>query len=129
MMPGKLPVPGRSTIWMIVGQGPTKLKVRCGWDFLWKFNSPQSFLLSFSFSLGYGSRPSRSPLHTALVLLPLSWKRLSSFYLSWIRLSSFSLSLRYGSRPSPSLMDTALVLLPLPWIRLDIDRNTVSKGR
>ena len=28
---GKLPVPGRPTIWMIVGQGPTALAVGAGW--------------------------------------------------------------------------------------------------
>ena len=30
MMLGKLPVPGRSTIWIIVGQGPTLLAVGAG---------------------------------------------------------------------------------------------------
>ena len=29
---GKLPVPGRPTIWMIVGQGPTALAVGAGGD-------------------------------------------------------------------------------------------------
>ena len=31
---GKLPVPGRPTIWMIVGQGPTALAVGAGGDCL-----------------------------------------------------------------------------------------------
>ena len=31
---GKLPVPGRPTIWMIVGQGPTALAVGAGWGCL-----------------------------------------------------------------------------------------------
>ena len=31
MAVGKLPVPGRHTIWMIVGQGPTALAVGAGW--------------------------------------------------------------------------------------------------
>ena len=30
MVPGKLPVPGRPTIWMIVGQGPIALAVGAG---------------------------------------------------------------------------------------------------
>ena len=30
MLLGKLPVPGRPTIWMIVGQGPTALAVGAG---------------------------------------------------------------------------------------------------
>ena len=30
MVLGKLPVPGRPTIWMIVGQGPTVLAVGAG---------------------------------------------------------------------------------------------------
>ena len=37
MVLGKLPVPGRPTIWMIVGQGPTVLAVGAGgvvWTFL-----------------------------------------------------------------------------------------------
>ena len=31
MVLGKLPVPGRSTIWIIVGQGPIALAVGVGW--------------------------------------------------------------------------------------------------
>ena len=34
MVLGKLPVPGRPTIWMIVGQGPTALAVGAGGDCL-----------------------------------------------------------------------------------------------
>ena len=37
MVLGKLPVPGRPTIWMVVGQGPTVLAVGAGggcWTFL-----------------------------------------------------------------------------------------------
>ena len=48
MVLGKLPVPGRPTIWMIVGQGPIVLAVGAGegcWTFL---------LSSFSLSLGDG---------------------------------------------------------------------------
>ena len=43
MVLGKLPVPGRPTIWMKVGQG---------WGLFGHFYSPLSF--SFSFSLGDG---------------------------------------------------------------------------
>ena len=30
VVPGKLPVPGRPTIWMIIGQGPIALAVGAG---------------------------------------------------------------------------------------------------
>ena len=44
MVLGKLPVPGRPTIWIIVGQGPMYEH----------FYSPLSFLSSFSLSSGDG---------------------------------------------------------------------------
>ena len=47
---GKLPVPGRPTIWIKVGQGPTALTVGAGGGFY----SHLSFLSSFSLSLGDG---------------------------------------------------------------------------
>ena len=54
MVLGKLPVPGRPTIWMIVGQGPTALAVGAGRGCL-------DVLLSSIFSLlflrPYGRRP------------------------------------------------------------------------
>ena len=54
MVLGKLPVPGRPTIWIIVGQGPTALAVGAGGDsldiFLWSIIS--LFLLPLS-----GRRP------------------------------------------------------------------------
>ena len=54
MVLGKLPVPGRPTIWITVGQGPTALTVGAdGWLF-GHFYSPLSFLSSFSLSLGDG---------------------------------------------------------------------------
>ena len=34
MVLGKLPVPGRPTIWITVGQGPTALAVGAGWGCL-----------------------------------------------------------------------------------------------
>ena len=51
MVLGKLPVPGRPAIWMIVGQGPIELAVGAG---VGCFYSPLSFLSSFSLSLGDG---------------------------------------------------------------------------
>ena len=51
---GKLPVPGRPTIWMIVGQGPTALAVGAGgvvWTFL------LSSILSHSCLPLFGRRP------------------------------------------------------------------------
>ena len=47
---GKLPVQGRPTIWMIVGQGPTALAVGAGGGCLDIFTLLLSFLFSFSFS-------------------------------------------------------------------------------
>ena len=44
MVLGKLPVPGRPTIWMIVGQGPTALTLGAGGDLFGLF----SFIYPFS---------------------------------------------------------------------------------
>ena len=49
MVLGKLPVPGRPKIWMIVGQGPIALAISVG-GVVWTFFSPLSFLSSFSLS-------------------------------------------------------------------------------
>ena len=49
---GKLPVPGRPTIWMIVGQGPIALAVGAGGGLFGHFYSPLYLLSSFSLSLG-----------------------------------------------------------------------------
>ena len=55
MVLGKLPVPGRPTFWMIVGQEPIALAVDAGGGGLFgHFYSPLSFLSSFSLSLGDG---------------------------------------------------------------------------
>ena len=54
MVLGKLPVPGRPTIWIKVGQGPTALAVAAGgvvWTFL------LSSILSFLFLPLFGRRP------------------------------------------------------------------------
>ena len=51
---GKLPVPGRPTIWMTVGQGPIVLATGCGWGMFGHFYSRLSFLSSFSLSLADG---------------------------------------------------------------------------
>ena len=50
---GKLPVPGRPTIWITVGQGPTALAVGAGWGLFGHFYSHLSFLSSFSLSGGW----------------------------------------------------------------------------
>ena len=52
MVLGKLPVPGRPTIWITVGQGPTALAVGAGGGCFGHFYSPLSFLSSFSLSFG-----------------------------------------------------------------------------
>ena len=54
MVLGKLPVPGRPTVWMIVEQGPIMLAVGAGGVFFFfgHLYSPLSFLFSFSLSLG-----------------------------------------------------------------------------
>ena len=52
-MLGKLPVLGRPTFWIPVGQGPTALAVGGGWGWF-GFHSHLSFLSSFSLSLGDG---------------------------------------------------------------------------
>ena len=54
MVLGKLPVPGRPTIWMIEGQGPNALAVGAGRGLFGFFYSHLSFLPSFSLSLGDG---------------------------------------------------------------------------
>ena len=50
MVLGKLPVPERPTIWMIVGQGPIALAVGAGCLDIFTLIS---FLFSFSLSLGW----------------------------------------------------------------------------
>ena len=54
MVLGKLPVPGRPTIWMIVGQGPIALAIGAGGGCLDIFFSKLSLPFSFSLSLGDG---------------------------------------------------------------------------
>ena len=51
---GKLPVPGRPTIWITVGQGPIALAVGARGGCLEIFYSHLSFFPSFSLSLGVG---------------------------------------------------------------------------
>ena len=52
MVLGKLPVPGRPTIWIAVGQGPTALAVGAG-GVVWTFLS----ILSLLFLPLFGRRP------------------------------------------------------------------------
>ena len=54
MVLGKLQVPGRPTIWITVGQGPTALAVGAGGGLFGRFYSHISFHSSFSLSLGDG---------------------------------------------------------------------------
>ena len=54
MVLGKLPVPGRPTIWITVGQGPTALVVGAGGGCLDVFTLIYPFLSSFCLSLGDG---------------------------------------------------------------------------
>ena len=54
MVLGKLLVPGRPTILMIVGQEPI---ARGGGGVVWTFYSPLSFLSSSSLSLSLGDGP------------------------------------------------------------------------
>ena len=54
MVLGKLPVPGRPTILITVGQGPTALAVGAGGGLFGHFYSHLSLLSSFSLSLGDG---------------------------------------------------------------------------
>ena len=56
MVLGKLTVPGRPTIWITVGQGPTALAVGAGGGLFGHFYSHLSFL-SFLFLPLFGSRP------------------------------------------------------------------------
>ena len=53
---GKLPVPGRTTIWITVGQGPTALAVGAGGGCL---DILLSSILSLLFIPPFGSRPDR----------------------------------------------------------------------
>ena len=48
MVLGKLPVPGRPTIWIIVGQGPISLAVGAGGGLFGHFYAHLSFLSSSS---------------------------------------------------------------------------------
>ena len=54
MVLGKLSVPGRPTVWIVVGQGPTVLVVGAGGGYLEIFTLVYPFLSSFSLSLGDG---------------------------------------------------------------------------
>ena len=54
MVLGKLPMPGRPTIWMIVGQGPSALTIGAGRGLFGYFYSHLSLFSFFSFSFGDG---------------------------------------------------------------------------
>ena len=61
MFLGKLPVPGRPTICMIVGQGPIVLAVGAVGGLFGHFYSPLFFVSSFSLSQGDG------PIYTEIL--------------------------------------------------------------
>ena len=54
MVLGKLPVPGRPTIWITIGQEPTVHAVGAGGGLFGHFYSHLSYLSSFSLSLRDG---------------------------------------------------------------------------
>ena len=68
MVLGKLPVPGRPTIWMIVGQGPIALAIGAGGGCLDIFFSKLS--LSFSFSLSLGDGPIKTEILSQRAVKP-----------------------------------------------------------
>ena len=51
---GKLPVPGRPTVWMIAGQGPLLCLQLVRMGFFSTFYSHLAFLFSISLSLDFG---------------------------------------------------------------------------
>ena len=53
MVLGKLPVPGRPTMWITVGQGSTALAVGAGWG----LDILISSIVSLSFFLPFGDGP------------------------------------------------------------------------
>ena len=55
MVLGNLPVPGRPTIWMIIGQGPIALAIGAGREVVWTFLL--SSILSLLFLPLFGRRP------------------------------------------------------------------------
>ena len=57
MVLGKLPVPGRPTIWITVGQGPTAFAVGAGGFFFFFWTFLLSSILSFLFLPLFGRRP------------------------------------------------------------------------
>ena len=70
MVLGKLPVPGRPTIWVIEGQGPTALAVGADWSCLDIFFSRLPFL--FSYSLCQGDGPIQTEILSQRAVKPKS---------------------------------------------------------
>ena len=115
MVLGKLPVPGRPTIWITVGQGPTAL-ARSGWGLLRYFYSH----LSRGWSGG------------AMVLGKLPVPGRPTIWIS-VGQGPTALAVGAGGVVWTFLLSSILSLLFLPLFlfgrRPDIDCNTVSKGR
>ena len=63
MVLGKLPVPGRPTVWTIVGQGSIVLAIGAGWGLFRRFYSQLSFLFSFFLSLDRLKNCIKEPLN------------------------------------------------------------------
>ena len=84
----KLPVPGRPTTWITVGQGPTALAVGAGGGCLDIFTLIYPFLSSFSLSLGDG------PIQTEILSQravkpkttnqPTGWLRSGLSWFNWL---------------------------------------------
>ena len=67
MVLGKLPVPGRPTIWVIVGQGPIALAVGAGGGLFGHFSLLYPF---FSFSLSLGDGPIQTEILSQRAVKP-----------------------------------------------------------
>ena len=70
MVLGKLPVPGRPTIWMIVGQGPIALAVGAGGGCLDIFVLIYLFSPFFSLSLCLGDGPIQTEILSERAVKP-----------------------------------------------------------
>ena len=76
MVLGKLPVPGRPTIWMIVGQGPIALAVGAGggcldiFTLLYPFSSSPSLWETTRYRLKYCLKGSLNPKQPTKAIIP-----------------------------------------------------------
>ena len=105
MVLGNLPVPGRPTIWVIVGQGPIALAIGAGGGFYGHFYSPLSFLsgvvgwcdgAGLTSSAGASYNLDYSWARACCACSGCGWGLFGHFYSHLSFLSSFSLSLGDG---------------------------------